>query len=141
TSYEPKTGSQIWHFTWPFGQRALRTVASPVYCHGLILATSGDGDGSRDAIAIQPGGKGDVSKTNLVWRNSQKGLPYVPTMVSRGEHAYFVNDMGVACCLEVATGKTLWQERLGTGQSASLILVDDKIYAAAEDGDIYVFAA
>jgi outer membrane protein assembly factor BamB len=99
-----------------------------------------DGDGVPGAVAIQPGGKGELSKSNLVWQN-RRSLPYVPTMLSRGEYVYFVNDKGVAYCVEAATGKSMWEERLGAGMSASPILVNDKIYAAMEDGDVYVFAA
>jgi outer membrane protein assembly factor BamB len=140
TSYDPRNGNQIWHWTWEFEKMALRTVASPVYCDGMILATSGDGGGARHAVGIKAGGKGDVTKSNFVWDN-RKTLPYVPCMLPLGQHVFYVNDLGVAGCFEAKTGNNLWNGRLDGNFSSSPILVDGKIYAINEEGTVYVFAA
>src|SRR5262249_52765634 len=112
----------------------------PIISNGLVLATSGDGSGARHMIAVKLGGKGDVSKTALAWENT-KSFPYVPTMLTLGDHIYFVNDGGIAACHEAKTGKELWKERLGGAISASPVLIDGKVYAPSEDGNVYVFAA
>ena len=54
---------------------------------------AGDGSGPRHTIAVKLGGSGDVTQTHLAWENT-KTLPYVPTMLARGEYAYSVNDIG-----------------------------------------------
>lgn len=141
TSYNPGTGAENWVWNWDFGgQMALRTVASPIVSNGLVLISSGDGSGARGMAAVKLGGKGDISKTGKVWENN-KSFPYVPTMLTQGEHVYFVNDGGVAACHEAKTGKEIWKERLGGGVCSSPVLVDGKIYAPSEDGNVYVFAA
>jgi len=141
TSYNPKDGKENWTFNWDFGGgMALRTVGSPIVSNGLALATSGDGSGARGMIAVKLGGKGDISKTGLAWENT-KSFPYVPTMLTLGEHIYFVNDGGIAACHEAKTGKEIWKERLSGAFSASPVLIDGKIYAPSEDGSVYVFAA
>jgi outer membrane protein assembly factor BamB len=142
TAYDPETGSVNWNCDWPHAnpKKPLRTVASPVTSGGLIFANAGDGDGSRDAIALRPGAKGTAASGTVVWQES-KSLPYVPCMLTRGEYLFSVNDHGVAACHKAATGEKVWNERLGSPMTASPILVDDKVFAAGEDGQVYVFAA
>lgn len=139
TSYDPQNGKQNWHWSFTFDGMALRTVGSPIYSDGMIFATGGDGSGLRHASAIKVGDKGDVTSTNLLWEN-KKTLPYVPTLLAQGEHIYFVNDLGVAGCCEAKTGKIVWTERIGA-MNASPVLINGNIYAASEDGYVYVFPA
>jgi outer membrane protein assembly factor BamB len=91
-------------------------------------------------IAVKAGGKGDVSRTNLVWEN-KRAFPYVPTLLAHGEHVYSVNDRGIAACYVAKTGKQVWSERLGSPVTASPVLIDGKVYVIGEDGKGYVFAA
>lgn len=142
TSYHPDTGAVNWMYKWTFDKESgLRTVGSPIFHpDGLILATSGDGAGDRHMIAVKPGGTGDISATNLAWE-SKRIFPYVPTMLAWGEHVYFVNDGGIAACHVAKTGENVWTERLGGAVSSSPVLVDGKIYAVTEDGDVHVFLA
>jgi outer membrane protein assembly factor BamB len=142
TGYDPKTGTENWHYTWSFTKMPLRTVASPIAANGLVLAHGGDGDGSRHIIAVRMGDKGDVTGTNLVWENRKPRLfPYVPSMLAVGEHFYTVNDDGIAACYGLKTGEEVWSQRLDGGVSASPILVDGKIYVVREDGEVLVYPA
>jgi outer membrane protein assembly factor BamB len=138
--YNLKDGSENWHWTWTFARMPLRTVASPVVAHGLIFANSGDGAGDRHTVAVRLGGKGDVTSSALVWE-SRRLFSYVPCMLTWGDYLFFVNDNGIAACHIAKTGESLWTERIGGNVSASPILVDGKIYAATEDGEVIVFAA
>jgi outer membrane protein assembly factor BamB len=61
--------------------------------------------------------------------------------LARGEHFYFVSDAGFAGSYDARTGKRVWYERLAAGFTASPLLIDNKIYAASTEGDVYVFAA
>src|SRR6516165_2954209 len=125
TSYEPDTGKVNWTWNWTFDNMALRTVASPIFSQGLIFVSSGDGAGDRHTVVIKAGGKGDVSKTNLVWENKKKFVfPYVPSFLACGDYLYFVNDKGFAGCVKAKSGETVWEERLGNNISASPILVN-----------------
>jgi outer membrane protein assembly factor BamB len=136
TSYKPDTGDINWDWVWKFNEKMpQRTVGSPIFSNGLILANSGDGSGSRATVAVQPG-----TKPSLVWSGG-KSFPYVPTMLTRGEYIYFVNDRGLAACHEAKTGTEVWNERLGGSFHASPVLIDGKVYAPGEDGFVYVFAA
>ncbi len=140
TSYHPQTGSENWNCNWIFAGGPLRTVGSPIYSQGLILATSGDGPGNRHIIAVKVGGKGDVTKTHLAWEQ-KRYFPYVPCMLTLGDYIYYVNDRGVAGCHIAKTGESVWSERLGGTMTASPVLIDGKVYAVSEEGTVYVFAA
>src|SRR5262249_47772709 len=140
SGYNPQTGKENWSWKWTFGKEELRTVASSVTTDGLVFATSGSGGGERHAVAVRIGERGDVSNANLAW-GEKEGLPYVPCMLTQGEHLYWINDRGVAGCTVAKTGKMVWTERLGGGFTASPILVHGNIYAAGEDGTVYVFPA
>jgi outer membrane protein assembly factor BamB len=58
-----------------------------------------------------------------------------------GEHIYMVNENGAMWCLELETGKQLWEERLerSGGQTwGSLTYVDGKLYILTLSGVTYV---
>lgn len=143
TAYQPDNGNEIWKYSWSFPGMALRTVGSPMYHQGMLFVTGGDGSGLRHMIAVKAeGNKGDITKTHLIWESQDKAvLPYVPTILTLGDHLYYVNDAGIAFCMEAKTGKPIWNERLGTGMSSSPIMIDGNVYAVGENGDVYVFPA
>jgi outer membrane protein assembly factor BamB len=140
TGYNPDTGTEDWNWEWKFtAKMPLRTVASPILGQGLILANSGDGGGDRHMVAVKPGGKGEDGP-KLAWEN-KRDFPYVPCMLAWGEHIYFVTDKGFAGCYVTKTGERVWSERLGSDMTASPVLINGKVVACGEDGEVYVFAA
>ena len=140
TGYDPDHGRPTWHWNWTFEGMALRTTGSPIYAHGMVFACSGDGAGPRHMVALRLEGTGNETRPVLAWEN-KKAFPYVPTLLAYDRYLYFVNDKGVAGCYVARTGKEVWSERLSGTVASSPILIDNKIYAATEDGDVYVFAA
>lgn len=142
TSYHPQLGEVNWDWKWQFkGKLELRTIVAPVIVNDMLIATSGDGGGDRYMAAVKLSGNGTATRPSLAWDNS-KDFPYVPNPLSRGKHIYFVNDKGVAGCYEAATGKRVWFERLEGGTFVSSpVMIDGKIYAASEEGDVFVIAA
>ena len=52
-----------------------------------------------------------------------------------------VSDSGIASCLEAATGKELWQERLGGDYAASLLYAEGRVYCFGQDGKATVLKA
>ncbi|GBD35232.1 Outer membrane protein assembly factor BamB [bacterium HR36] len=142
TAYNPDTGHEIWHWEWRFDGMPLRTVSSPIFARGLIIATSGDGGGARHAVALRPGDKGSVPDSHVAWEN-KRFLPYVPTLLAWEEYVFFVNDAGIAGCIRADNGERVWMERLegGGSFSASPVLAGDRIYAVNEEGEVFVWAA
>jgi len=142
TGYNPADGKANWWYTWKFARAPLRTVGSPIIAGNLVIATSGDGAGDRDVIAVKLGGQGDVTPSHLVWENRKNyPFPYVPCLLAQGDYLFGVHDKGIASCHLAHNGEEVWRKRLDSGFIASPILVDGKIYAASQKGSVYVFAA
>jgi outer membrane protein assembly factor BamB len=132
TGHDRLTGKELWRADGlnPANEPFYRIVASPVIADGIIYAPTR----IRPLLALKPGGRGDVTKSHLLWSTSNG--PDVPTPVTDGKYFYIVNDRGVVWCLDAKSGKELYgQQRIAPGTySASPILVDGKIYATNEDG-------
>ncbi|MGL6072891.1 MAG: PQQ-binding-like beta-propeller repeat protein [Fimbriiglobus sp.] len=137
TGYDPDTGSVKWNWVWKFDGKELRMVGSPIVIGDTLIASCGDGAGSRSTVALKLGGE----QPKLLWEK-KRDTPYVPCLLVKDEHVYWVTDGGFAACAEVSSGKTLWSERILTkAVSASPILVKGQIIAVAEDGKAVVFTA
>jgi outer membrane protein assembly factor BamB len=93
-------------------------------------------------LAINPGSTGDVTKTNILWRE-ERGVPEVPSPLYYRKRVYIVRDGGLASCLDAETGRLLYRERLGPGGAyfSSPVAGDGKVYVASQRGVVVVFAA
>lgn len=127
---------------WASGQMPMRTVASPVYGEGIIVASCGSGGRGKFMVAVEPGGEGDVSTTHVKAERTQN-LPYVPTPIIHEGHMYLWNDDGVVCCVNLSGDLTenVWRERVGGNYSGSPVLVDGKLYCISEEGEVAVIDA
>lgn len=132
TGHDPATGKELWRAEGlnPDNDPFYRIVASPVIADGVIYAPSR----VRPLLALRPGGRGNVTKSHLLW--STVNGPDVPTPVTDGKYFYIVNDRGVVWCLDAKTGQEIYgQQRIKSGTySASPVLADGKIYVTNEDG-------
>ncbi len=138
TAYNPDSGKELWHC----GGNLAEVIPTPVVGHGLVFCVSGR---AGPTLAIRPGGSGDVTGTHLAWKQT-KGASFVPSPLLYGNLLYQVNDMvSVATCYEAATGKVLWQGRLGEpkseGFSASPVGVDGKVFFTNDAGETFVLKA
>ncbi len=93
-------------------------------------------------LAVRPGGRGDVTQSHVVWRESRSVAEVPSPLVYRGQ-VYMVKDGGIVSCLEAATGRLLYRTRLGPRGAyfASPVAGDGKIYATSYGGVVTVFAA
>jgi hypothetical protein len=133
---DPKTGAPLWscetNIPWYM-------VPTTVVADGVSYWIGGRSGG---ALAVRLGGSGDVTATHRLWiaeKNSN-----VPSPILHEGHLYFAgNADGTAYCLEAATGKTVYQERLPRADTiyASPLLADGKIYYVARNGKTFVVAA
>ena len=65
----------------------------------------------------------------------------VPTPLVKGGRLFFWGDDGVVSCLRVATGETVWRERIEGEFYASPVWVDGYLYNVSKKGDVVVLAA
>src|SRR4029453_8304970 len=91
----------------------MEVIPTAVVGYGMLFCSSGR---AGPTLAIRPGGKGDVTKSHLVW-SSPRGSPFVPSPILFGAQLYMVNDMtSIATAFDAQSGQTLWQARLGQAQ-------------------------
>ena len=132
TSFDPDTGEQLWKVDGPSEE----FVATPIYSEKAGLVFISSSWPKQILLAIRPDGMGDVTKTHVAWSDS-KGAPYVPSMIVAGEFLLSVNRGGTAFCYEAASGKVLWQEKLGR-HHASPVLVEGLVFFINDNGQVNV---
>lgn len=137
-SLNPYTGTP----NWASGPFPLRTVASPVYGNGLLIASCGQGGRyGVSQIAIDATGKKDSSgKLAQAWER-KKLIPYVPTPIVYEGHIYEWSDEGIVSCVKITTGEDVWSKRIGGNYSGSPLCIDGKLYCASEKGEVVVLKA
>ena len=140
TGHDLDSGKELWRMGGlnPNHERAYRTIASSIVNNDIVYTSSTRG---RPFIAFHPGGSGDITNSNMVWKNDLG--PDVPTPTSDGKIIYVINDRGIAIAFDAKTGDLVWDRRRiepGT-YSSSPILADGKIYATSEDGATTVLKA
>jgi outer membrane protein assembly factor BamB len=132
TGHDPKTGKETWRASGlnPGREGNYRIVASPVAVGDVVVAPTR----VRPMLALRGFGRGDVSRSALLWSFDQG--PDVPTPATDGTLLYVVTDGGLLFCLDLATGKAHYgPQRLRVGTySASPLLADGKLYVTSEDG-------
>ncbi len=129
-AHDVNTGEVIWTIEYGYDS----TVSQPLYWNGLVYVNSGwifedNKPFYTRQYAVDPTGRGDVTKTHVKWVYEDE-VPQIPTPVIVENYIYMVHDRGMATCLDAATGKVLWKEKLNGNFNAS------PVYAA---GHIYFF--
>jgi outer membrane protein assembly factor BamB len=139
-AYEPKTGRQLWLSKGLGGT----IYTTPAWGDGVLFATT-SGPGGGNAIAVKPGGSGDVTESQRVWR-LDRAKSMIGSGVIHAGHLYTISQDGIAACLSLKDGSTVWEERLKgpgsrTSSWSSLLLADGRLYAPNQSGDVFVFRA
>ncbi len=135
-AYDPAGGRELWR-----AQGTTEVVCPSAIVGGgqnsEVISNSGR---NGPVFSIRPGGRGDVTKSNVNWQLPRGGA-YVPTGIQYRHELFLLADGGVISCLDLRTGETEWRDRLQGNFTASLVAGDDKIFAANEAGTVYVVDA
>lgn len=139
----PETGKLRWFAT----HKLPGNVSPGIVTDGRTAYLFG-GYPTQGSVAVKLGGKGDVTASHVLW--STNSSSYVPTPVLHEGRLHVVNDAGFALCLDAATGKEIYRERVidsggGRGRGkpfyASTVRVGDRLYCVSRRGGTYVLAA
>ena len=133
-AYNARTGELLWYT----GSTNRFPVPSPVFHEGVIYMSRGYR--SSPYMALRPGGRGDVSKTHVIWENTTGG-PYVSSLVYDSGLIYMGTDVGAVTVVDAKDGSRVWQQRIDGVFSASPVAADGKIYFVSENGETVVVRA
>lgn len=126
-AFDPATGKELWRVTGFNGY-----VCPSVVAHKDVVYVVRGG-----ALAIRAGGRGDVTNSHVLWRT--KGSSLVASPVYHDGHLYWA--AGNAFCLDAATGKDVYRNRLGGNYYASGLVADGKIYYVSRFDGTFVVPA
>ncbi len=137
-AYDPADGKELWTCKGSLYE----VTPTPVVGFGMVFCCSGR---RGPTLAIRPTGKGDITKTHLVWKVT-KGSPFVPSPMLYQGYIYMVDDiLSIITCYNAKTGDLVYRERLGSagkhGFSASPVAVNGKIFFTNDDGETFVVAS
>ena len=90
-------------------------------------------------VAVRPG-KGGNRKGELVY-DITKSVPLVPSFVVKDGLLYLWTDNGIVTCVDAATGKEHWRERVGGEFYSSPVWIEGRLYCISKYGQIVVLAA
>jgi outer membrane protein assembly factor BamB len=127
-SYNPADGTERWRVDTG---GTFSNTARPVCGHGMAYV--GTAYGGTRLLAIRLDGRGDVTRSHVVWE-TRKQVPKKSSPLLIGDELYFVSDLGVANCVDAKTGEIHWSERLSDALSASPVYADGRVYVFGEQG-------
>jgi outer membrane protein assembly factor BamB len=120
----PSDGTVIW---WANNKG---DVPTPAYGDGLVYSEGGRGG---PGVAVEPTGTGDVTQTKVKWTTRPIPEGYSSPTIAGG-YIFRAHSPGILSCFALATGKTVFDERLpgGVNTSASRVLTaDGRLYLAS----------
>ena len=133
-SFDPQTGDLLWNC-----ESAETYICPSVVVHDeTIYAIGGRGD---EVVGVKAGGRGDITETHRLWVAEESSN--VPSPVYHEGYLYWVNDDGMAHCVDVTTGDTVYKKRVdGAGKTyASAILADGRLYVVTCQNGTFVLDA
>jgi outer membrane protein assembly factor BamB len=134
-SYDFATGTLLWKATG-LGQN---TIPAPVAADGLVFVMSGFRN--PNLMAIRLGREGDLTGTDaIVWQN-QRGNSYSASPVLHEGKLYVLTDSGMLSVFDAQSGKPFYhQQRFAKPYNfkASPVGANGRLYLASENDDVIV---
>jgi outer membrane protein assembly factor BamB len=123
---DPATGELIWFCSGPGEQ------SSPVFGAGLLYVDHGRG--GRKGIAVDPTGKGDVTKTHIKW-TTEVTCPAGSSGIVVGDYLYRIANQSEIRCWKMADGESIYTEEAKnvTPSASPIATPDGRIYFASSN--------
>lgn len=125
-----KNGSVLWSHNC-FEQRV---CSSSVVLGNILIGTHGSGGGKDNRLVAF-----DIDSRKELFRVN-RAAPYVPTPVSLNGLLFLWSDNGIVTCVELSTGVSLWNTRIGGDYSGSPVVLGDKLINVSHDGVVNILA-
>lgn len=135
-AYNPNDGKIVWFCEGIRHPKGDLAYSSAVIAGEICFVTGGY---HGPALAVRLGGSGDVTATHRLWRNESQPQS-IGSGVAVEDKVYRPNaEPGTIECIDVLSGKTLWQDRAGGSQWASLVMAGGLLYATNQNAQTTVF--
>ncbi len=125
----------------PGGGRNWPAVAMPLLAGDVAVLAFGRSDrGNALLYGVRLGKSGEFDATNHLWKRTDTGT-FVPSATEYKGRVYLLRDRGEVDCLDPITGKSFWSDSLPKSSAnfySSTVIAGDKLYAAREDGVVFV---
>ena len=132
---KPQTGEKVWSFT--LSKRAINTGA--VVKGNTVIVSHGDENLDSEELgmiaAIDGSQTGDIKQTKWAVKGMQFGFS---SPVIDGDRVYQIENGSRMRAFDIASGRELWKQDLGTVQKAPPVLADGKIYVGTESGKFFI---
>ena len=135
---DPIDGTQKWYATNQFEGESNASVivdSDVVYIYG--------GFRSVGSMAVRVGGKGDVTKSHVLWNT--RDTAYVSTPILSDKHLYWIDEKGIAYCVKADSGQRIYRKRVagvrggrGIKFFASMVSAGDHMFAASRSSGTFV---
>lgn len=131
-AYNIESGTELWRADC----LGADVAPSPVFGGGFVLAASPH----RHLAAVRPDGRGDVTETHIAWE-SPDGSTDITSPVVAEDLVFAISTEGLLTCLDIVTGKLIWEKDMEEQMNASPTLVGDRLYFFSLKGQSRVLAA
>ncbi len=121
-AHDPLTGKEVWHVDFT----GFSNATMPVTDGKMLILNTAFANAHLWGIRLG-GASGDVTASHVEWKLKFSSLSQPSPILTDGR-LYAVNDSGILLCLDVATGKEIYKERVGSDFAASPILADGRLY-------------
>ena len=141
--YDAIDGKLLWTYADVGGNTG--TTPLPVGDGSFLLAASAGREGANTEKAKESNGlmtikkSGDQWVPSFAWKTDTATPSWASPMAHAG-YAYWINRTGVVYCFDVATGKSVYTERITQSAWATPVGIGDRIYVFGKDGLTTVLA-
>jgi outer membrane protein assembly factor BamB len=137
-AYNPETGEEIWRVI----QGEDSTISMPFSEDGIVYFYTGfvtpkEGEKYSELLAVNPDGKGDITKTHIIWRIKSPILQLLTPLIKDGL-IYTIDSMNNLSCIDSKTGKTIYTKRLTGKYNSSPVYAGGNIYFTSTNGETLI---
>lgn len=137
-AFDPETGTEIWRVV----QGIDSTIAMPIAENGIVYFYPGftdypNGEKYTDLIAANPDGKGNIAKTNIIWKLKSPVLQLLTPVINDGL-IYTVDTQNMLLCIDAKSGSVVYSQKMKAKYNSSPILANGHIYFTSVKGETTV---
>jgi outer membrane protein assembly factor BamB len=140
-AYNPETGEEIWRVV----EGEDSTIAMPLSENGIVYFYPGfispaEGDKVAELLAVNPDGKGDITKSNILWKFKSPILQLLTPLIKDGL-IYTIDTRNVLYCLDAKTGAEVYSKKLKQKYNSSPVYANGNIWFTSVKGETMVIKA